>query len=373
MHPFIYSMPTKIICGTGCVNEHKSLLAPLGQNALIVTGASSAKNGALSDFQNVLAALDISWAVYDRVPENPSLECVQEIADFGRLECCDFVVAIGGGSPMDAGKAAAVLLKCPDMDAPALYTEKTQRGAVPVVAVPTTCGTGSEVTAVFVLTNHQMKTKSSTPQKVFPVLAFLDAAYLAAAPRTLILSTAVDALAHLIESLLCTQANDFSRSICESGIRAFGRVKEALLADTFDEATLFCLLQIATQGGMAIAQTGTSLPHYLGYALTYHKQVPHGTATGILLYEYLALFENRDRIDELLSWLDFHSLDALGVYLAQLLSPKTAVSLGEIDAFTDFALKNPKKLQTHPEPLSREQLRRIYIDSCKRAKILTSE
>ena len=104
-----FYMPTRVICGRGCVREQGALLDPLGRHALIVTGKSSSKNGALDDLLFALEANGQDGTVYDRVTPNPTVGCVREGLSLLRSAGCDFVVAIGGGSPMDAAKMIALL------------------------------------------------------------------------------------------------------------------------------------------------------------------------------------------------------------------------------------------------------------------------
>ena len=155
-----FYMPTKVYNELDCVTKHSAELAALGTKALIVTGRSSSKkNGSLDDVITALETHRISYAVFSEVEENPSVETVMKARDLGLSSGADFVIGIGGGSPLDAAKAIAVMLQNPDKDWQYLY-ESTSAKALPIAAIPTTCGTGSEVTGVAVLTRHDLKTRS---------------------------------------------------------------------------------------------------------------------------------------------------------------------------------------------------------------------
>ncbi|MCR4579491.1 MAG: iron-containing alcohol dehydrogenase, partial [Treponema sp.] len=226
-----FYIPTNIYLEDNCVLAHKNDFACFGKRALIVTGAHSAKaNGSLDDVIEALKANQIEYQIFSEVEENPSVETVAKAAKMGKDFQADFVIGIGGGSPMDASKAIALLIANPKENEEVLY-QKKDLACLPVIAVPTTCGTGSEATAVSVLTNHQMGVKKSIPYKIFPALALVDGKYLAGAKKTLIVNTAVDALAHLIESFLNSKTNEFNKMFSEYGLSLWAKSKEALLSD----------------------------------------------------------------------------------------------------------------------------------------------
>ena len=186
-----YYMPVKVYEEPGCVRGHKEVFEAAGEKALLVTGRHSARaNGSLENVTSVLDEAGIAYVLYAEVEENPSIETVMKARDYGIAEGADFVVGIGGGSPMDAAKAIAVMMAHPGEDADYLYdSEKAREDAdplaggtavrLPLILIPTTCGTGSEVTGVSVLTIHKKKTKSSLPHKVFADVALIDGKYLA--------------------------------------------------------------------------------------------------------------------------------------------------------------------------------------------------
>ena len=149
-----FYMPTKVYHEREAVENHRGEMALLGKRALIVTGRhSSRENGALQDVTEALEQTNTAYLLYDKVGENPTVESVMEAALLGRREGADFVIGVGGGSPMDAAKAIALMIQNRDSSEEVLYQAVSLR-ALPVVAVPTTCGTGSEVTPYAILTRH---------------------------------------------------------------------------------------------------------------------------------------------------------------------------------------------------------------------------
>lgn len=219
-----FYMPARVYCGRDVVKAHAGDLKKLGEKALIVTGRHSAKScGVYDDICAALEECGIRHALYDSVEENPSAATVMKARDFGLEEGCDFVIGAGGGSPMDAAKAIALMLFHAKEGRDYLYTAKADSSTVPVVCIPTTCGTGSEVTAVSVLTDEIKQAKGSIPHKIFPALSLIDGKYLRSASRQMLCNTAFDALSHLCESYLNADAGPISRLIAADGLREWGK------------------------------------------------------------------------------------------------------------------------------------------------------
>ncbi|MBP3871686.1 MAG: iron-containing alcohol dehydrogenase [Faecalicoccus sp.] len=296
-----FYMPVKVYDEKDSVSKHAKELAALGNKALIVTGRTSAKKtGALDDVCDALKQYNKEWCVFNGVEENPSVETVRKAASIGMEEGCDFVIGIGGGSPMDASKAIAFLMKQGNSEVD-LYDASIADDALPVAAVPTTCGTGSEVTGVSVLTVHEKSTKKSIPHKIFPEIALIDGKYLSGAPHSIIMNTSVDALAHMMESYLSKKADDYSKAVVIEGLKIWNQCKDIVDGSRkAGEEDYALLMRASTFAGMAIAQTGTSIPHALSYILTYDDKVAHGRACGLFLARFVkeALPEDKEPILE---------------------------------------------------------------------------
>ena len=155
-------MPTKVYNEKGCVRQHSQELAALGTKALLVTGKHSSRvNGSLQDVKDALNREQVPYVVFDGIEENPSVATVMRATALGLSEKVDFVIGIGGGSPMDASKAIALMIANPEKKADFLYetdaaVKQAANKALPVAAVPTTAGTGSEVTPYAILTRIVM-------------------------------------------------------------------------------------------------------------------------------------------------------------------------------------------------------------------------
>ena len=217
-----FNLPVLVYQEKNCVHNHADEIAQMGKNALIVTGRnSSKKNGSLDDVINALKSKNIKYTVYDGVEENPSVETVMEAREIGVKAGCDFIIGIGGGSPMDAAKAIGVMIYHKNENKDFLYKSVSNSQSLPVIEVPTTCGTGSEVTTVAVLTVHNEKTKKSMSHRIFPRMALVDEKYIKNAPLKVICDTAIDALAHIVESCINNNATEYSKMFAKEGLEAW--------------------------------------------------------------------------------------------------------------------------------------------------------
>ncbi len=341
-----YYMPTRVFSEKNCIEKHSAELAALGSHALIITGKSSSKlNSSLDDVISALKKHSVKYTVFDSVEENPSVETVMDARSTG-LECgADFVIGIGGGSPLDAAKAAALMIKNREKPWDFLYTTIPAE-ALPLAAVPTTCGTGSEVTGVAVLTRHDMKTKVSAKHKIFPDIALIDGKYLLNAPRKIIVNTAIDALAHLVESAINTTADIYSDMSVFSGLSCWKKCRPYIDGTevlTVGGAQL--LMDTAALAGISIAQTGTTIPHSLSYMLTYSAGIPHGAAVGAFQGKYLKYAE-KERRNAVLSAAGFTDTDEMGEFIAALAPVSCDRELLEHSA--ESVLKNKAKLALCP-------------------------
>ena len=353
--------PTKIILGENCIRKNTGLLAGFGKRAFIVTSPSSAKNGSLDDLTGAMDREGIAYAIYDKTPQNPDLGSVGAMGKEARAFSCDFVAGLGGGSAMDAAKAAAVLA-ANNMEAEGLYKLDWRNKPLPVVAVPTTCGTGSEVTAVSVLTCGETK-KSFKSTDIFPKIAFLDARYLESLPQAITVDTAVDALSHAAEGYLIAD-NWISDMLAERVFEFFGICKNALISGEYTYEVRERLLFMAMLAGQAINITGTSAVHAMGYPITTHRNVSHGRACGILLGEYLA-FSCSARIDKtnkMLSLTGVSGVEDFKKLLARLLGKNEQYTLEELEKYTGICYQAAIG-RANPVKMEKQDVLDIYIKS----------
>lgn len=288
-------MMTKIYKGQNCVKENSDALI-LGKKCLIVTGRSSAKiSGALYDVADVLEGKNIPYTVYDKMVENPTIESCVEAAESGREFGADFIIGIGGGSPLDACKAVATFTAMPSLTIDGLFDGSIKKTSLPIAAIPLTAGTGSEVDKNSVLTLNNKK-KTYIDDSVFPVSAFLDPRYLTTLNSDYTVATAIDAFCHCIESYLSPKStSDSEREALKGGKLIWDALtqNDFLPSDT-DKAgltpeTRLSMLEGAACGGLALTVTGTGFTHPLGYGLSLYHGIPHGKACGCFTGKYVEL------------------------------------------------------------------------------------
>ena len=364
MKDFAYLMPTKLYFGKNCVLKNADVFKSFGKKAMIVTGHSSAKkNGSQNDIISVLEKNNIGYFVFDEIEENPMFDTVIRAGKKAVEEKTDFVIGIGGGSPMDSAKAISFLAANPD-EKPEFLFEAGNAKHLPVIEIPTTAGTGSEVTQYAILTVPEKKTKVGISKRTFAEAAFLDAKYFESLPVRTTRNTAVDALTHLIESYLCTEHSLMSDMTAEKGMNIFKDCKAALIKGEFDYETREKLLTASTLAGISIAQSQTSLPHSMGYYLTYFKHLPHGPANAQFTKAYMDFVPEQDRVEKILSLIGFKDTADLDSFLRKLVDRVTCTE-EEINEYTDRMMNIPKKLATVSQQISRDEMAELFRKSVK--------
>ncbi len=355
----LYYMPSKIYHEENAAVNHAAEMAAFGKKALIVTGGqSSKKNGSLDDVREALKSQGVPSVVFDGVEENPSTDTILKARDFGVSEGADFVIGIGGGSPMDASKAVAVMMCYPGEGEDFLYTPDPAIRHLPVVCVATTCGTGSEATGVAVLTLRSKGIKTSMPHKIFPDLSLVDPRYIMNAPLSVIANTSIDALSHAVESYINLKATPYSRMFAAEGMRIWRECKEILTGEKKGDPADFSRLMLAsTVSGMAIAHTGTSLPHGLSYHVTYELGVPHGKAVGYFLAGHLREAPAQDR-EEVLKLTGFADPDEFQAYYEKACGAEKLPENVLKDSVAEV-LRSPKKLASAPFETDEAVLKRM--------------
>ena len=338
---FKFHMPVKVYFGEACVKQYGIELADLGKKAFIITGARSAlASGALKDVCDILNGLGIDFVIYDKVKNNPSTDNVKEAGVSARQYGTCFVIGIGGGSPLDAAKAVAVLA-VNDIEPEQLFENKFANKPLPIVAIPTTAGTGSEVTPYSILTRADLQTKRSfgTPD-TFPAVAFLDPLYTESQPQSVTVNTAIDALSHCVEGYLSNRSAPASDVLAEKGIGLFGRCMEGLAKGQVSREDRGVLLYASMLGGVVIAQTGTTIVHGAGYNYTYFKGIPHGKANGYLMAEYLRYNYSHvpDKIDNILTMLSLTDIDEFDTFIASLIGKGPFLTDEEIEQYAAITI-----------------------------------
>lgn len=358
-----FYMPTKLISGRNCVLENFEIFRKMGQKAIIVCGRNSAKIcGALGHVEKILIANGQEFVLFNKIMPNPTIDVVYEGASLAKSEKADFVVAIGGGSPMDAAKSIAVLA-VENVDREDIF-KGGFINSLPMIHIPTTAGTGSEVTPYAILTNDAVQSKMTmTSLVMFPKYALLDGSYMENLPYEITVNTAVDALSHSIESMLSIKSDAFSEMSARKSIEMISKHFDELLTGDFEQNTRQDLLEASALGGIAISQTGTTVVHTMGYSFTYFMGTDHGRANGLILGEFLKIGESicPERIEEILTYMGMTTAEEFIDYLKMLLAPDELLSEDEIKKYTDITMRlASKKLDSCFVKIEKEDISDIY-------------
>lgn len=284
---FNWYMPVRLISGEGCLKEGGDTLRMLGRRCLVVTSQhAAAACGALDDALAALSSAKIDYTVFPGIGPNPLVTQCQAAAFAAEACRADFLLGIGGGSVMDATKAAAWLAANNITDANKLFTG-LRHPALPVALVGTTAGTGSEVTATAVLTTDiDGRKKSINHPQCFARVVFADPRYTYTVGIETTISTALDALSHSVEGWLSPSCGEMASACAEKAIPVIMNGLRQMVsypAQLPDKATRDGLYFGSLWAGMVLNSCGTAFPHPFGYILTEDFAVDHGMACAVFL------------------------------------------------------------------------------------------
>lgn len=281
MDAFRYCVPTEIVFGAGSIDSLGKRCSSLGRKPLIVTGRRSARATGLLD--QVLGQVPEA-ILFDAIQENPTTEICSQGATICREKKCDYLLGVGGGSPMDAAKAIAVLATNDGPCSEYFGADRFPHPNLPIVAVPTTAGTGSEVTPYSVLIDGQTHSKRTIAgRSLFPTLALLDPTLTVSTPRHVTVNTGLDALSQAMEGLVSRRSTPIGDVLALETCRI---VREWLPRAADEPTNIEARSQMqyaAMLSGCTIAHSGTTLIHGMGYYFTLEYGVAHGLANAVLL------------------------------------------------------------------------------------------
>ncbi len=290
-------MPTRIFTGIGILHKHRDLFSGLGDRCLIITSAHSGKaSGALDDLNAILEEYHISCLVFDSIKENPTVVSCIEAGNKANEMDADFIIGVGGGSVLDAAKTAAIVASNPGLCEEDIYKQAWKNRPKPLILIGTTAGTGSEVTGVSVMTNAKGIKKSIHSDDLYALYALGDPNYTKSMPMRVRISTAIDALAHLLESYFSNNADDISRAYAFEGVRLlYPQLRKMASQEALSIEDMQTVYNASILGGLAINITGTVFCHTLGYYFTEHYHLPHGFACALFTNDLLDYEETNQK------------------------------------------------------------------------------
>lgn len=254
--------------------------------ALLVTDAMLVQCGVAEKIENVLKDGGISYEIDDEVKPNPTIDNVHTGLDKLKASGADFIIAVGGGSVIDTAKAVAVIANNPDnYDVVSLEgVDKSKNPPMPIIAVPTTAGTGSETTMDYVITNTEQKRKMACMDSmVVPVVAILDTDIMASLPLKMTAATAMDALTHAVESYLSKGAFDFSEMLSLKAVSLISANFLKVIKNLNDLDARKALAMAQYMAGMSFTNVGLGIVHSMAHPLSAFYDVPHGVANALIL------------------------------------------------------------------------------------------
>ena len=277
--------PKMIVSGNDALDSAKSELSKLGKKAFIVTDAMMVKLGNILLLEKILKEVDIDYHIFSEVNFEPNDTVVIQGKDTYRENNCDFLIALGGGSPIDTAKAISILL---NNDAPlSSYMGKViDIDRPPLVAIPTTAGTGSEATKFTIINDTATKVKMLlTGPCLIPDLAIIDPAFSKSAPQSVTSHTGIDALCHAVESYTSRKAQPLSDTFALSAIkRIFANLQKCYDNGNDTEARVQMSLA-ALEAGISFNNSSVTIVHGMSRPMGALFHVPHGLSNAMLLEE----------------------------------------------------------------------------------------
>ncbi len=277
-------MAPRIVFGVGTVQQSGEEVVRLGvRRALVVTDGGLVKTEIPGIVTKSLDTAGVKWTLFGDVEPNPSIETVEKGAGLYKESACHGIVAVGGGSPIDAAKAIGILVTSGGPMRDYFSGKQVERPLPPLVAIPTTCGTGSEATQFSVITDTERHFKLGIGSPFnLPKVAIVDPGLLVGLPAAMVASTGMDALCHAIESYTSQIAQPVSDALNLRAIELIARHLRRAVANS-NLRDLAGLAMASLLAGMGFNNTRTTLVHAMSHAVTGHARVPHGVANAILL------------------------------------------------------------------------------------------
>lgn len=282
---------TSVYLGVGAIKKMADIATALKHRGIdkvvVVTGASAyKKTGAWDEVVAAFTANSISYVLYDKVTPNPTVDQVDEAAKMGKEFSAQAVIAIGGGSPIDAGKSVAILLAYPDKTARDLYELKfTPEKAVPVVAINLTHGTGTEIDRFAVVSIPEKEYKPAIAYDcIYPLYSIDDPALMTKLPANQTRYVTIDALNHVVEAATSKAANPYSILLAKETVRLIARYLPQALSHPEDLTARYYLLYASLIAGISFDNGLLHFTHALEHPLSGVKpELAHGLGLAMLL------------------------------------------------------------------------------------------
>ena len=297
MAEFSFSIPQSIVFGQGTLHKLPELAGKLGgKKAFIISGPHLHKIGMVERCAQALKATGMECSFFTDTEGNPSTDTVDNAVEEFRKSGADFIVAFGGGSPLDVAKAVAVVGTYGGRITDYEGVGKVPGPVIPMIAIPTTAGTGSEVTAFSVITDHSRNYKLTVGSNyLLPQYAILDPDLLVSVPAKTAAACGVDAMVHALEAYLSLAASPFSDMMALKALELIGGSLRAYIANRGNLKAAEAMLQGSLFAGIAFSHARLGDVHAMSHPVSAYFDVPHGLANAILLPTVVAYNELADQ------------------------------------------------------------------------------
>lgn len=297
MNTFNFSVPQDITVGKGSLAKLPEIAKKLcGSHAFIISGPHLAKMGLVEKAADYLKTVDIKTDAFTEIEANPSVATVEKATEKFKESGADFIVAFGGGSPMDVAKAVGVVAKYGGSITEYEGAHKVPGPIIPLIAIPTTAGTGSEVTAFSVITDHSRDYKLTVfSYELLPAYAILDAELITTASASVAAACGIDAFIHAEEAYISTAASPFSDAMAEKAMALIGKNIRRFVANRGDMEAAEAMMVGSLFAGIAFSFARLGNVHAMSHPVSAFFDVPHGVANAVLLpvvAEYNALADH---------------------------------------------------------------------------------
>ena len=277
-------MPSTVLYGRGSIEKLGSKVKPLGKKALIVADQVMTDIGYVDKIQSILREEGIEFEVYNEVNGEPTDVMVEKGLSIYQERGCEFLLAIGGGSPIDAAKAIGLMANNPGKITDYMGLGKVNNPLPPVVAVATTSGTGSEVTQFTIIsdTKNDVKMLIGSPY-IVPTIAVNDPLLTMSVPQKTTAATGIDAFTHAIEAYISKKAHPFTEIVSLSAIRRISKYLRRAWANGDDLEAREEMMIASMEGGIAFSNASVTLVHGMSRPIGAVFHVPHGISNAVLL------------------------------------------------------------------------------------------
>jgi len=370
----------RIVMGPGAIQQLADEVRALNaEKVLIVTDKGLAAAGLVGRAQGILEKAGIQQAVFDDVEADPRYEIVADCVAVIQREKPDLIIGMGGGSPIDIAKVSAVLAKNKGPISEYFGIDLIPQAGLPKLIIPTTAGTGSEVTPIAILSDHTEKLKKGiVSHHLFPSTALLDPELTLGLPSQVTAATGMDALIHAVEAFTSKNATSITDMLARQAMRLIAANIRTAYADGSNLTARSRMLEGSLLAGMAFVNAGVTAVHAFAYPIGAEFHIPHGVANSIMLAPVMEFNKlgNLEKFAEIAEYLGENviglsdrqaaevAVDAMRILAADLNIPAHLSKFGikdeDIPALAAGVMKVTRLLANNPRELSQQDAEAIY-------------